>query len=168
MLIRAAQPGDALAVAEVHVRSWQVAYRGLLSDEYLDGLRPEERAQRYAFGDPDPRQPATIVAVEGRSICGFATTGPSREDDRPGTGELLALYVDPDHWGAGVGRALIQEARSRLTRQGFERADLWVLTGNARAERFYRIDGWLPDGSRRREEIWGVSVEDVRYCRSLP
>jgi GNAT superfamily N-acetyltransferase len=160
MFLRAAQPADAIAVAKVHVRSWQIAYRGLLPDEYLDGLRPEDRAQSYTFGDPDPLLPASLVAVEGRAICGFATTGPSRDEDRLGTGELLALYVDPDRWGVGIGRALIQEARARLAQQGF--------VGNERADRFYRLDGWLPDGSRREDAMWGVSVEDTRFCRSLP
>ena len=168
MFLRAAQPADAIAVAKVHVRSWQIAYRGLLPDEYLDGLRPEDRAQSYTFGDPDPLLPASLVAVEGRAICGFATTGPSRDEDRLGTGELLALYVDPDRWGVGIGRALIQEARARLAQQGFDKASLWVLVGNERADRFYRLDGWLPDGSRREDAMWGVSVEDTRFCRSLP
>jgi hypothetical protein len=45
---------------------------------------------------------------------------------------------------------------------------LWVLVGNERADRFYRLDGWLPDGSHRGDEIWGVSVEDMRFCRALP
>jgi hypothetical protein len=36
-------------VALVHVRAWQVGYRNLLPDEYLDGLWPEERARRYAL-----------------------------------------------------------------------------------------------------------------------
>jgi len=41
--IRDAETADALAVARVHVRSWQVAYRGLIADQFLDALRPEER-----------------------------------------------------------------------------------------------------------------------------
>jgi hypothetical protein len=35
--MREAQPQDAAEVARVHVRSWQVAYRGLFPDDYLDG-----------------------------------------------------------------------------------------------------------------------------------
>lgn len=167
MLLRAAQPEDAAAVAGVHVRSWQVGYRELLPHRYLDGLRPEDRARRYTFGGLDPRQPQTIVAVERGAICGFATTGPCRGDDRRGTGELLALYVDPDCWGLGVGRALIREARVRLARLGFVNADLWVLAGNERAQRFYRIDGWIPDGSRRLYEVWGVTLDEIRYCASV-
>lgn len=38
-----------MAVARVHVRSWQVAYRGLIPDGYLDRLCPEDRAVRYDF-----------------------------------------------------------------------------------------------------------------------
>ena len=45
MFLRPAEPGDASAVALVHVRAWQTRYRKLLPDEYLDGLRPEERAR---------------------------------------------------------------------------------------------------------------------------
>jgi hypothetical protein len=44
MFLRPAEPSDASAVARVHVRSWQAGYRNLLPDQYLDGLRPEDRA----------------------------------------------------------------------------------------------------------------------------
>lgn len=145
-----------------------MAYRGLLFDDYLDDLQPEVWATRYTFGDVDPQRPATVVALDGDAICGFATTGPSRDDDGQGTGELVALYVDPDRWGAGVGRALIHEARARLVSQGYAEASLWVLAGNERAERFYRSDGWAPDGSRRPAMVAGFSVEDIRYRRPLP
>ena len=46
LTVRRATPEDAAGVAGVHVRSWQVAYRGLLPDDYLDGLRPEDRMAR--------------------------------------------------------------------------------------------------------------------------
>ena len=159
-------------VARVHVRSWQAGYRGLLPDAYLDGLRPEERAERYAFGSSDPRSPATMVAVDdeaesARTICGFATTAPARDADVPECGELYALYVDPDRWGRGVGAALISAARSRLIDQGFRVAVLWLLAGNVRADRFYRIDGWAPDGHSRTDTVWGVTVDEVRYRRVL-
>lgn len=167
MLIRSATSEDALAVARVHVRSWQEAYRGLLSDDYLDRLRAEERAQRYQFGATDPSRPSTIVAAQGSAIVGFATVVPARDPDARGKGELCALYVDPDQWGKGIGRALIEEARLRLGKLGCRDAILWVLAGNTRAERFYVRDGWCPDGQRRTMSIWGVTVEEIRYQRQL-
>jgi ribosomal protein S18 acetylase RimI-like enzyme len=166
--LRPARPDDAAGVAAVHVRSWQVGYRGLLPDDYLGGLRPEDRMGRYTFGSTDPDVPWTTVAVQNDVICGFATTGPGRDDDAGDAGELLALYVDPGSWGGGVGRRLMAEARAQLVRRRFTEGVLWVLVGNERAQRFYAMDGWDPDGWRRTEELWGVSVDEIRYRRPLP
>jgi ribosomal protein S18 acetylase RimI-like enzyme len=165
--VRAAVPGDAAAVAGVHVRSWQVAYRGLMPDDYLDGLRPEDRMGRYTFGSTDPSMPATTVALVDDVIRGFSTTGPARDTDAPGRGEIFALYVDPEAWDTGIGRRLMEEARAQLVRHGFTESVLWVLDGNTRADRFYRLDGWRPDDQRRTEDIWGVRVDEIRYRRNL-
>ncbi len=150
--IRDAEPADAEEIAAVHVRSWQLAYRGLIPDAYLDQLRPEDRAAHYTFRPP-PAWPQTLLAVdEDEAIYGFATIEPSPELED--AGELRALYVDPPHWGTGVGRLLIDHARARLRDAGFRRAVLWLLAGNERAARFYRSGGGAPEGVRRREEPW--------------
>jgi GNAT superfamily N-acetyltransferase len=170
MLLRPAQPEDAMAVARVHVRSWQAAYRNILPDDYLDQLRPEDRASKYDFSTRDLLQPQTIVAVEqGRSsaIHGFATTMPVTDSNMPGYGELCALYVDPQHWGQGAGRALLSAARTQMFEQGFGKTILWVLTGNVRAERFYQRDGWAADGIRRKALVWDIEVDEIRYTRPL-
>lgn len=78
---------------------------------------------------------------------------------------MLALYVDPDSWDLGVGGCLMEDARALLAGQGFTEAIVCVLVNNDRAERFYRTDGWLPDGGRRQDDVWGVSVDEVRYGR---
>jgi GNAT superfamily N-acetyltransferase len=156
-----------MGVARVHVRSWQAAYRGLLPAEYLDALKPEDRASRYKFEDPDTAKPFTIVAVDNGLIAGFATTAPARDADAEGCGELYALYVDPEYWSRGIGAELIRAARTRLVELGFQEAVLWVMKGNARAERFYSIDGWQPDGHERSEVMWGVTVNELRYRRQL-
>src|SRR5579862_883411 len=114
MQIRSAVPGDELAVARVHVRGWQVGYRGLLPDAYLSSLRAEDRVARYTFSSPDPDKPHTLIVVDGEAVLGFVTVGLPSSDDAAGAGELLALYVEPDRWGRGVGRALIAAARARL------------------------------------------------------
>ena len=80
---------------------------------------------------------------------------------------LCALYVDPTHWGRGAGATLIEAARARIAGMRYEHAYLWLLTGNVRGERFYRKDGWAPDGRRRTDFVWGVSVEEIRYVRNL-
>jgi ribosomal protein S18 acetylase RimI-like enzyme len=176
MLIRPAQPEDAMGVARVHVRSWQAAYRNILPAEYLDQLRPEDRAAKYDFASRDTLKPQTIVAVEDginpaihrfANIVGFATTMPVTDSDMPGYGELCALYVDPQHWGKGAGLALVSAARAQMLEHGFRKAILWVLTGNLRAERFYQNDSWAADGVRRKATVWGIEVNEIRYARLL-
>lgn len=167
MNLRPAVPDDALAVARVHVRAWQVAYRGLMPDGYLDGLRVEDRAQRYDFATTDVTQPRTLLAEEAGAILGFVTISPARDRDATGQGELCALYVEPDWWGRGIGRALVAAGRSEMYRLGFTRAILWVVAGNARAEQFYRADGWIADGLRRARQVWNISVDTLRYGRVL-
>jgi GNAT superfamily N-acetyltransferase len=167
MLIRAAQPVDALAVARVHVRSWQSAYRGLLPDAYLDQLSAEDRAAHYDFVTGDPAKPLTLVAEEDGRIRGFASTVPSADPLMSDCGELCALYVDPDHWGHGIGRSLVTKAREHLVTTGFRRALLWVLTGNVRGEKFYLKDGWAADGDRKQATLWGATVDEFRMRRKL-
>ncbi|HEY6412672.1 MAG TPA: GNAT family N-acetyltransferase [Edaphobacter sp.] len=151
----------------MHVRSWQAAYRTLLPDDYLDQLRPEDRAQKYDFASHDPLKPRTTVATEEGLIYGFATTAPSRDPDLKDHGELCALYVDPEQWGQGIGVALVSAARAYFVEHGFRNAFLWVLADNIRAERFYQNDGWAPDGLRRTDSVWGVTVNELRYQRAL-
>ncbi len=170
VLLRRAVPGDELAVAELHVRSWQVAYRRLLPDEFLDALRPEERASRYTFAGDGPEQPVTTLALDptaSEAVAGFVTFGPSRDADRPADAEIYALYVDPRRFGSGVGRALLIDARRRLVSDGYGSALLWVLAGNERAAAFYAVDGWVPDGTDRVEDVHGVTARVTRFRRSL-
>lgn len=157
MLLRRAIPADALAVAQVHVRSWQVGYRGLLPDGYLDTLSSADRAARYTFDAQDG--PRTTVAIDGDSIVGFATTRGR---------ELAALYVAPESWCRGIGGVLIARAREDFVAAGVTSAELWLLVGNTRGQRFYERDGRVREGEPRAELVWGLHVEQVRYRRGLP
>jgi GNAT superfamily N-acetyltransferase len=167
MRLRPARSGDEEAVAAVHARSWQVGYRGILADDYLDRLTLVDRLAHHTFAERGPGWPETTVAVNDGQICGFAITAPCLDPDKPDAGELRALHVHPDWWSRGVGRLLIGDVWRRFAEQGFAEAVLWVFVGNERAERFYRIDGWVPDGHRRFDEVFGITVDEVRYVRRL-
>jgi ribosomal protein S18 acetylase RimI-like enzyme len=162
--VRPATVADAPAMGRLHVRAWQAAYRGDMPDEYLDGLRAEDRA---AYWDSvlrrEHRRGVVLVVERDGEVVGFAAAGPSQGPE--GAGELYAIDVDPDHWGTGAGRALLEEAQAELARLGADEWVLWVLPGNARARRFYEIAGWVADGSERTSEVFGVTVPEVRYRR---
>jgi ribosomal protein S18 acetylase RimI-like enzyme len=81
----------------------------------------------------------------------------------PGTGELYAINVDPDVWGAGAGPALMDHVQRGLAGMGYVRAVLWVLPGNLRARRFYEKHGWQAEGVERTVDVLGVTVPEMRY-----
>src|SRR6476469_3116310 len=107
--LRDATRGDAHAIATVQVASWRAAYQGLMPDEVLAGLSVSAREQFWlgALSAPPP-QTTMLLATTGATVLGFASSGPplDAEDSDPATGELYAMYVDPDVWGQGVGAAL--------------------------------------------------------------
>ncbi|VXB37124.1 GNAT family N-acetyltransferase [Nocardioides sp. AX2bis] len=173
-VVRRAEPDDAAGIARVHVRGWQVGYRGLLPDAVLDSLSVAERTVgwRERLTHPDPGGAATSVAVVADQVLGFSSVGPSRDPDAaPLTGELWALYVDPDRWRRGTGRALDAAAVEGLARTGTTTATLWVLSTNTRARAFYERQGWRVDGATRVDRRGGpdpVDLAETRYTRALP
>ena len=44
--IREPSKNDARSLAEVHVRSWQAAYKGQVPNDFLDNLSVERRGRR--------------------------------------------------------------------------------------------------------------------------
>lgn len=170
-LIRQAEPSDAAAIATCHVRSWQVAYRGQLPDALLDGMT-DEIERRTAFwqrviGEREARRQHQLVAIGHGQVVGFAAFGRHEHGDDPSVGELYAIYLDPDHWGHGIGRALMDASVEGLRHDGYSSAILWVLETNERAKRFYEIAGWRPDGGKKSEERGDVELREVRYRRGL-
>ena len=85
------------------------------------------------------------VWVEDGAIQGFAAGDP-RE------GSIFALFVDPAHEGRGIGRALLPFACDTLRAAGFKAATLSTDPGT-RAERFYRMNGWIEVGRNGKGEI---------------
>lgn len=173
--IRRAEIRDAADLAQVHVRSWQVAYRGQLPDDFLDQLdddvpRRTSQWERSIESAPERRW-TQLVAEDAGRVVGFIGFGPARDEpDR--TGEVYAIYVQPDAWGRGFGRSLMTAAVQGLAREGYSEAVLWVLGSNARSRRFYEIAGWTADGGAKTETMslpfGAVELREVRYRRSLP
>jgi GNAT superfamily N-acetyltransferase len=163
MNIRPAHVDDSEDIATIHVRGWQSAYRGIVPDSYLKSLSIEQRAKSWRSYFLEPSSSEIVVADVDSGLIGWASFGASRDDDaREGTGELYAVYVLPDHWSTGVGRALWQRAKERLAERGFVRATLWVLSANARAIRFYSAAGFVPT-VQRSIEIGDVALPEARY-----
>jgi len=171
LIVREARVEDADAMGRVHVRAWLGAYRGgLMPDAYLDSLLETDRAAMWRHGlanDPRPRSARLVVTSDDGEVIGFATAGPAGGEPDAAGGELYAINVDPDHWGTGAGRTLLDGAVAALRAAGFASAVLWVHPHNERARRFYAIAGWSCDEVEREQDVLGVEVPEIRYSIDL-
>lgn len=158
-MIRPGTAEDAEGVARVQVETWQAAYAHALPPDQLEALSLSEAVERHRRWPPD------FVAEQDGEIVGFVVVGSSRDPDTDG--ELFAIYVHPQQWGTGIGRALIEAGEEELRRLGHHDAVLWVLDDNPRARRFYEIAGWSVDGTEREIRIFGFDIAEVRYAKRL-
>src|SRR5262245_52369619 len=111
MLVRAATPSDAEAIERIRIRGWQVGYRHLYPPRELEALELDWSRWTHRIESPPAGWATYVAEAHGRTV-GFASVGPSR--DEAAVGELYAIYVDPDEWSRGAGRALIARAEERL------------------------------------------------------
>jgi ribosomal protein S18 acetylase RimI-like enzyme len=163
--IRPAILDDAAAIADINVRAWRHAYRGVIPDAYLASLDAAELSSKVR---ETVRRYSTILVAQRDAVVGFSWVSASRDKDASeGTSEVIALYVDPLCERRGVGRALMGESLRVAKADGALRVTLWVLEANGGARGFYAALGFTPDGATKTTDRWGgVSVTELRYVRS--
>ena len=168
-IVRAADRADAGRIAEVNIRSWRAAYKGIVPKAVLDGMEVESRRLTWLERIADLGQRTLLVAELDGRVEGYALSGPSRDLDLPElAGEVYAIYVDPHAQRRGLGRALLTAASDELRAAGFEPLVLWVLTANAQGRGFYQACGWRPDGETRPIDFNGTPVDELRYILRQP
>lgn len=166
--VRPATVSDAKTIGEIHVCTWQEAYKGILPDDYLSALSAEKR-QAFWREAIKLGEPQVLVATEGKEVVGFAAFDRSRDKGTPPTtGEIWAIYVDPSYWDSGVGLALWDAVRDGLQDEGCTQVTIWLPLRGQRALRFHELAGFkreLP--SAKTVDIGGVKVEEIRLHRAV-
>lgn len=158
MTIRLATPQDARQIAMIHVEAWKAAYRGVVPDEFLDSLSVDARELTWRERLEGGRS-ITWVAHDSKTTLGWISAR---------AGEILAVYVRPEHWGQGVGRRLCETVYRHLLLEGCSEVTLWVLKDNARAVRFYRSNGFVLDaGGEKIVELGGKPLTEIRFRKVL-
>jgi len=169
MCIREARLEDAPGIARVHIQTWRVAYRGLIPDSILEDLDLQERTQLWRKNLSRPNV-WIFVAVQEDSVVGFCSLAPARdeEEDSKTVAEVTSIYVDPDKWGKGCGKALSEAALQKARLYGFQEMVLWVLRENSRARDFYEHLGFQLGGAGNAKGFApGLLIPQVRYRLEL-
>ena len=116
----------------------------------------DERTAVFAAGMAEA---GTFVAVAGDQIIGLIRIKPSRH----GFGDL-AMLVDRDWRGCGVGSALVRAAIDWARGQGLHKLSLEVFAHNEAGIALYRKSGFAEEGRRPSQyrrasgELWDAIV----------
>jgi GNAT superfamily N-acetyltransferase len=164
VLIRRATLDDVVPMGTLWLRAALVGYEGIFPPEAPKPTATEltERwRQAIAWG---PSATAALVACHGPRDALVGTVAAEIDRGGPYTAQVGRLYVDPDHWGCGIGRRLHDDVLEQLRAGGHAVVALWVLEANARARSMYERWGWrsTPD----RHTVY-PGVDEIRYLRDL-
>jgi putative acetyltransferase len=150
-------PAAALAFLTVH----RASVRALAADHYppevIDAWAPlpvtREEAERLGAGGEELRW----VADRAGTVIGIGALD-------LGKGELSALYVAPDHVGAGVGTALLAAIERAAAQAGLSRLE---TDASLNAESFYAARGYRVVGPTLHRLAAGPEMDAVRMAKVL-
>jgi RimJ/RimL family protein N-acetyltransferase len=153
---------DAPQIAELHVATWREAYSHLLPENFFSEEHVQSRHRMWHHILGNPRKEWSIRIAESRGqVIGFAFVGPSfgpEGQELPRDRQLFSIYVAAEHYGTGVGQALLDATA------GIGPAMLWVASDNPRAAAFYLRNGFEFDGAEQ-TDAGAPAIVDARMVR---
>jgi ribosomal protein S18 acetylase RimI-like enzyme len=168
--IRPAAAEDEGVIHALHARCFGDLFAGLFGDWVAPDEHRAERERSWTgpIGSPRDRH-ALLLAEHRQCVVGLVAVGPTRDADRDQrtTGELMAIMVDANQRGFGVGTALMAAGERAMRAFGLAIATLWVAPENTRAVGFYEYCGWVLDGTQKRMSSGGHERTAARYQRTL-
>lgn len=154
--IRLAKPADAREMAKIHARSWEAAYKDIIPPEYIK-KKNETRPVLWQRIVTEDNEIHYVILSEGKT-AGIMTVGlPQKENtdmisdsDIDGSFyELHGIYLDPDYYRQGIGRAAIEFALEKARSEGKSNMILWVFADNISSIEFYEKCGFTSDGATK-------------------
>ncbi|SFB12930.1 Ribosomal protein S18 acetylase RimI [Collimonas sp. OK607] len=142
VVIRRATIADAGVIAAVRIDSWRTTYRGIIPDDYLDGMKIEESTAIWSRILSATSNAANVFVAEvDGEVLGFAAGMTLAQAKLGFDSELTAIYLEPSVQRAGIGRKLVAHVAAALASAGANNMLVWVLANNRPARQFYEMLG---------------------------
>lgn len=143
--VRRAGPEDGALLCRLKIATFRASYRGILPDDLLAGLGPDDphvgvAAWRHVLLDPVTE----VHVIEAGEPVGFLVLKPAGPQDAPARGLLEQLYLLPGWQGLGWGKELWRFAVERFAATDRLPFAVGALEGNDRAQRLYERLGGRP------------------------
>lgn len=153
---------DFEAIGNIYSCSWKIAYRGMISQDYLNELSGNQWSSVLRDSAYD-----SYVIMEGEKYVGTSSICAARDEKMAGWGEIISIYLLPEYFGKGYAKQLLDCALNDLLEKGYQSIYLWVLDKNIRAQKFYEKHGFKFNGDSAAITIGGQELAEVRYIRHL-
>ncbi len=163
MIIRPANPADAVGLAQIQVDSYRTAYVDLVPAAFLAQFIYEDQAQDWRDLLATATDQILLVAQSDEGeLMGYALGRAGDTDMLDYDSELAALHVRQQNQRQGVGRALVAAVAERLWQRGCKSLWLSVLVGNP-AYAFYERLGGVKLDERTVALDDNATVREARY-----
>ena len=166
MDIRKGRVEDIEVISSILARSWKVAFKGSVPQEYLDELKEDFWVEFFQKGIAEGQITVQLV-YENQLPVGCISYGKSRDPKLADWAEIITLYLLPEFFGKKYGKALLDVALTEMKEQGYENVYLWALDENERARKFYEGQGFLWNGDKNIVGIMGKALVNLRYVRKI-
>lgn len=164
MTYRKAKKDESQAIAILHAESWQIAYKNILSDAFLEKEVLPNRLHLWSERfDKREKNRWIYVAVDKQVLKGFVCV---YGNDDPKWGALIDnLHILPELKGQGIGKRLMQEA-AKWVADNYPNPHfyLWVYEDNHEARRFYEKMGGENVETELYDNADGSSSNVLRYA----
>ncbi len=170
MNIRKAIISDASEIAKIHIKSWKITYKGLISEDFLENLSHKKRKIKWKerLKEGDETIFTYVAELDSKRIVGFALGGLEQyKGEIKGfkenlyEGELMAIYLLKECQRKGIGRKLFLRIIKHLLENNINSMIVWVLKENTSSE-FYKSLGAEYLGERT-IEIGGIKYYECAY-----
>ena len=165
LVIRKVKYEDIEQIVDINIKDWKKVYKGIIDDEILDNLNREEKIKKwrehYNIGN-------VIVAEENGTILGYC-----RYDDNVVyentdiDSEIIAIYVDCDKLGNGIGKKLVEYVKNDLKNKNKTKMVIWCLEKNQNARKFYEKMGGNLLSDEKYFEKEGKKYKEVGYVYNI-
>ncbi|THE63883.1 GNAT family N-acetyltransferase [Salinadaptatus halalkaliphilus] len=159
---RAATPDDARAIADVQAAAIRALGTEAYDEEQVAAWLANVHPARYPIGETEAG--IRVLVAERDAVVGFGWLECEPPDRDHATGEIVAVYVHPEHTREGIGRQLLRALEDLAREAGCERL---VLTASRNAIAFYRRAGYEGVETVALEMQEGVALECLRMRTSL-
>ena len=133
---------DVKGIANVTVKTWQHAYRGLINEDYLKNLSIKKRTDSFKKQlSSDSSDFICFIAKKNDKIVGLIWGGKNREQNSKYDAEIYGYYILPKYHGKGIGRKLFSAFAAEALKLGMKNMSLWCLHGNDTAKIYVHFGG---------------------------